>query len=104
MCLITAEYNEPIIERKQRSTSHLRETIFSAGDCVIREERNRPCKQFKTVIDRLYKLKGIQRSLLKQETCSKLILYNSGEEAAQSKSQDQQSYARSLPILYTQVK
>lgn len=32
-------------------------------------------------------------------TCSKLILYRSGEEEAQSKSQDQKSYAIPLPIL-----
>lgn len=35
-----------------------------------------------------------------KRTCSKLILYSSGEEAAQSKSQDQQLYAISLPILF----
>ena len=35
-----------------------------------------------------------------RQTCAKFILYRSGEEAAQSKSQDQQSYVMSLPILF----
>ena len=42
---------------------------------------------------------AIVKANYKLNTCSKLILYRSGEEAAQSKSQDQQSYVISLPIL-----
>lgn len=48
-----------------------------------------------------HKTKNNNNSL--KSTCSKLILYRSGEEAAQSRSQDQLSYVISLPILQIYV-